>query len=105
MSALVQLAHEVSDQIASVAQLLPEAPPTPGDQDPPGAGQVNKVLGWLKWLVYAACLAGTLIAAGGMAIAHQRGGKEETVAKLAWVVGACIIAGSSTAIVAEFLVA
>jgi hypothetical protein len=67
---------------------------------PPGAGQIKTIVSYLAWGVTAACVAGVLIAAGKMAVAHQRGGGgAEHASSLAWVLIAAVIAGSASALV------
>lgn len=79
------------------------APPDPGTGTaPPGAAAITKLLQYTAWVVFAFCVAGVLISAGTMAIKHRRGGGEEAAGGLGWVLGACIIAGSASALVGAF---
>jgi len=72
----------------------------PDQVQPPGGigADVNRVLGWVMWLAVAACVAGIIITAARMAIAHRRGGDAD-VAQLGWVLGACVLIGSAAMIV------
>jgi hypothetical protein len=91
---------------AALGQLnaaLLAAPPDPGTGTaPPGAAQITKLLQYAAWIVFAMCVGGVLISAAMMAIKHRRGGGEEAAGGLGWVLGACIVAGSASALVAAF---
>ena len=80
------------------------AVPNPGSGEaPPGVG--GKVLTILKWIAYlasAACVAGLVLTAGRMAIAHRRG-DDTNVSQLGWVLGACVLIGSASGIVGALL--
>ena len=107
---LIQMIHELVVGAAhQVAALLPPefaptpapgGPPKPGDvQLPSGASaKLSTLLGWGKALVYVACTAGFFVAAGKMAVAHQRG-DDAPWGRLAAVAGACIIGGGATGLV------
>ncbi len=84
------------------AVLLAVPNPGPGIA-PPGAAQITKLLQYAAWIVFAACVGGVLISAGMMAIKHHRGGGSEAAGGLGWVLGACIIAGSASALVGAFV--
>jgi hypothetical protein len=80
------------------------APPDPGQgTPPPGSGGITTMLGWVAWVVFALCVVGVLIVAGTMAVAHRRGSGGEHASSLGWVLGACIVAGSASAIVGGVL--
>jgi hypothetical protein len=81
------------------ALLLVLAPNPGAGTPPPGAAKITTVLGWLAWLVFAACVAGILFCAGKMAVNHRRGEGAEHAAGLAYTLAACIVAGSASAIV------
>jgi hypothetical protein len=76
----------------------------PGQVQPPGqiGADVNRVLGWVMWLAVTACVAGIIITAARMAIAHRRGGDSD-VAQLGWVLGACVLIGSAAFIVNQLV--
>jgi hypothetical protein len=80
--------------------LVPLDVPQPNPGNPPGniATNVNNILSWVMWLAVTACVAGIIITAARMAIAHRRGGDAD-VAQLGWVLGACILIGSAAFIV------
>jgi hypothetical protein len=75
--------------------------PDPGQGlAPPGSAQLLTVLKYLSWGVSLACVAGVLIVAAKMAVAHGRGGGGgEHAASLGWVLGAAVIAGSASALI------
>jgi hypothetical protein len=78
----------------------PNPPPAPPAGDV--GADIQTVIGWVMWLAIAACVAGIIITAARMAIAHRRGGDAD-VAQLGWVLGACILIGSAAAIVNAFV--
>jgi hypothetical protein len=61
--------------------------------------KVNTILGLVMYLVIAACVAGVLICAGKMALAHRRGEAGESAGMLGGVATACVLTGSAAAIV------
>jgi hypothetical protein len=71
---------------------------------PPGevGEKVLLLLKWVAGLATAACVGGLLYAGGKMAIAHRRG-DETNIAQLGWVLFACLLIGSASAIVAALL--
>jgi hypothetical protein len=74
--------------------------PDPGQGvAPPGADRLLRGLQWVAWSVFGLCVAGELMVAGKMAISHRRGEGGEHAAGLAWVAGACVLAGSASAFV------
>ena len=101
---LLEHAHSLAGQLGHLTDLALAAPPNPGSGEaPPGVGE--KVLTLLKWLAYfasAACVAGILYSAAKMALAHRRG-DDTNVSQLGWVLGACILIGSASAIVGALL--
>ena len=66
---------------------------------PPGIGSIYTVLGMLTWAVGIAALAGILITAIQMAIQHRRNEGGEHMAKLGWIMLACVLGGAAAAIV------
>ena len=67
---------------------------------PPGSKQLTTLVGYVAWAVFGLCVVGVLIAAAQMAVAHQRGGGAgEHAARLGWVLAACVVAGSASALV------
>lgn len=80
------------------------AVPDPGQGTaPPGSGGITTILSWAAWVVFALCVVGVLSVAGAMAVAHRRGSGGEHASSLGWVLGACIVAGSASAIVGGVL--
>jgi hypothetical protein len=76
----------------------------PDQVQPPGGigADVERVLGWVMWLAVTACVAGIIITAARMAIAHRRGGDAD-VAQLGWVLGACVLIGSAAFVVNQIV--
>lgn len=69
-------------------------------QQPPGTNGLTTIIQWLMWSVALLCVGGVLIAAGSMAVAHNRGGDgSQAVGRLGWVLVACVLVGASTAVV------
>ncbi|WP_249011183.1 hypothetical protein [Conexibacter sp. DBS9H8] len=67
---------------------------------PPGAAQLTTLVGYVAWAVFALCVVGVLMAAAQMAVAHHRGaGAGEHASRLGWVLAACVVAGSASALV------
>jgi type IV secretory pathway VirB2 component (pilin) len=80
--------------------LIMELPNTLPMGPPPGVeGNLNEVLGWVKWIAYSVCVLGILIAGGMMAVGQRRGEGGEHAARLGWVLAACIVIGAATALV------
>ena len=67
----------------------------------PGAGKLTTILQWTAWGVFALCVGGVLISAAKLAHSHQQGygGASQHTTSLVWTLVACVIAGSSAAIV------
>lgn len=90
--------HTVGDDVLAGILAAPGAP-NPGDGvAPPGAGNIIKVLQWLKWLVTAAAVAGGLFIAGKMVLAHRRG-DDTALSHLGIWLGACVLMGVAPQIV------
>ena len=68
---------------------------------PPGAGKLTTILQWTAWGVFALCVGGVLISAAKLAHSHNQGygGANQHTTSLVWTLVACVIAGSSAAIV------
>jgi hypothetical protein len=84
---LVHLISEVATQIPMM------------DPKPPGSEKLDGVITWVKWIAYALCGLGIIIAGAMMAIGQRRGEGGEHAARLGWVLAACIVIGSATAFV------
>lgn len=99
MLALADVLHTVGHSAGHVAALL-DAVPNPGSGTaPPGSEKLTKLLSWVAWIVTGLCVAGVLMVAGRMALQHQRGEGGQHGAGLAWVMAACILVGSASAVV------
>lgn len=86
----MMLVHLVSE----AANLVPMI-----DDNPPGMDKLRGVINWVKIIAYLICGLGIIIAGAMMAIGQRRGEGGEHAARLGWVLAACIIIGSATAIV------
>ncbi len=73
--------------------------PTPTGQQPPGTNGLTTVLNWTFWGVTFLCVVGVLMVAGAMAVAHRRGEGGEHLAKLGWVMGACVLGAAGAQLV------
>lgn len=91
----------IDAQLVTAANHLVAATPTPGNPSLPGNAEqaINTVLGWLKYIGLAACVAGLFLVAARMAVSHRQGGGGEHMAGLAYVAGALIIIGAAAAII------
>ncbi|MBD2894403.1 hypothetical protein amrb99_33280 [Actinomadura sp. RB99] len=58
---------------------------------------INILLGWLKWTVLGACEVGVVIVGARAAIRHKRSEAGAHATGLAWVMIACVVAGSGLA--------
>jgi len=96
---------QLQDLVSTLPQAeTPPAVPNPGSGEaPPGVGdKVLKLLKWVAYLASAACVAGLIVTAARMAIAHRRG-DDTNVSQLGWVLGACVLIGSASGIVGALL--
>ena len=73
--------------------------PTPTGVRPPGTQGLTTVLNWTFWGVTFLCVVGVLMVAGAMAVAHRRGEGGEHLAKLGWVMGACVLGAAGAQLV------
>lgn len=74
--------------------------PNPGQgTKPPGSDGIVKILSWAAWVGVVVCVLGVIIAGATMAIQHRRGEGGESMARLGWVLGGCIVIGSASALV------
>ena len=73
--------------------------PTPTGVQPPGTQGLTTVLNWTFWGVTFLCVVGVLMVAGAMAVAHRRGEGGEHLAKLGWVMGACVLGAAGAQLV------
>jgi hypothetical protein len=94
----------VMQALTHVAAAVAEVP-DPGNGVPPSKEISEKILMLLQWVAYfatAACVAGILVTAARMAIAHRRG-DDTNVAALGWVLGACVLIGAASGIVSALV--
>ena len=74
--------------------------PNPGQgSKPPGADGITKILSWAAWVGVVVCVLGVIIAGATMAVQHRRGEGGESMSRLGWVLGGCIVIGSASALV------
>jgi uncharacterized membrane protein YedE/YeeE len=90
----------VMQALTHVAAAVAEAPKTPLPEDI--SENVLTLLQWVAYFATAACVAGILVTAARMAIAHRRG-DDTNVASLGWVLGACVLIGGASAIVSALV--
>ena len=93
-------------EAARAAAFLAVDVPHPDPKAPPGLDQyANVVLGYLKWGVLVAGVAGILICAGMIVIGrrhHNQMGTEGVIGSV-WVIGGLSLASIATALVETFL--
>src|ERR1019366_4618715 len=85
-----------------MTQLLTLAIINPGQGvAPPGAAKLTTILQWTAWGVSALCVGGVPISEAKLAHSHNQGhgGASQHTTSLVWTLVACVIAGSSAAIV------
>ncbi|MCZ2404387.1 hypothetical protein IV498_14675 [Paenarthrobacter sp. Z7-10] len=74
--------------------------PNPGTGEaPPGSAGILTILKWVAWIVFALAVVGILACAGTMMVSNRRGEGGEHAGRLAWVLGGCILASVSSALV------
>ena len=91
----MMLVHVISD---AVSQLPLVDDPGTGSK-PPGAEKLNLVIKWVTWIAFTICVLGIVIAGAMMAVGQRRGEGGEHAARLGWVLAACIVIGSASALV------
>jgi hypothetical protein len=76
------------------------AVPDPEPVPPPGiAEKVNTILGFILYLVIAACVVGVMIVGAKLALAHRRGELHDHLAGLMAVGAGCVLAGGASGLV------
>ncbi len=86
-------------RLAVYGDVLAADIPTPTGVQPPGTQGLTMVLNWTFWGVTFLCVVGVLMVAGAMAVAHRRGEGGEHLAKLGWVMGACVLGAAGAQLV------
>lgn len=71
----------------------------PGGEAPPGSEKLLKIVDWVRWIAFAVCVLGILIAGAMMAVGQRRGEGGEHASRLGWVMAACVVIASSTFLV------
>lgn len=67
---------------------------------PPGVEEkFQTLISWVTWVAFSVCVLGIIIAGAMMALGQRRGEGGEHAARLGWVLTACIVIGSSSALV------
>jgi len=69
---------------------------------PPGAEKLLQVMGWLKWIGLAVCMAGLIIGGAMMAFNHRRGNGIEVAKPIALSVVGAVIIGAASSLVGFF---
>lgn len=95
MSTLHMILSATGDALASA----PIAVPDPNATQPPGTDGINDILGWLKWIGLAVCIAGLMAAGAMMAIQSRRGEGGEHVGKIGLALGGVIVIGAASGLV------
>jgi hypothetical protein len=85
--------------LSSALDIIAAVPDPGSGTKPPGADGVDTILAWAAWMAFAICVLGVIIAGATMAIQHRRGEGGESMARLGWVFGGCIVIGSASALV------
>lgn len=91
----MMLVHVFSD---AVSQLPLITNPGVGSK-PPGSEKLDLVLKWVVWISFSICILGIVVAGAMMAVGQRRGEGGEHAARLGWVLAACIVIGSASALV------
>ena len=95
----------LASSITALSSDFLAAVPDPGQgTEPPGAAAILTILGWIAWIVFAACVAGVLVVAIKLALAFRRGEGGEAAGQLGWVLGAAILGSSAAALIGLVLV-
>lgn len=85
--------------LSSALDIIAQVPNPGQGSKPPGSGGIEKILSWAAWVAVVVCVLGVIIAGATMAIQHRRGEGGESMARLGWVLGGCIVIGSASALV------
>jgi hypothetical protein len=87
--------------VAALTTRLPAgAVPNPAPDAPPEIkAKIDLLLGFLRYGVIAACVAGVFAVAGKAALAHRRGELSDVMGHLGAVAIACVLVASASALV------
>ncbi|WP_219820074.1 MULTISPECIES: hypothetical protein [unclassified Pseudoclavibacter] len=92
---LITAAALVGEFAANTPVALPDSPPV----QPPGTEGITTILGWLKWVALAVCIAGLVAAGAMMAVNSRRGEGGEHAGKIAMALGGVIIISAATSLI------
>jgi hypothetical protein len=99
---LIDQIPQLMAHVSAVVEVFAAPDPGSGEAPPGVGGKILTILRWVAYLASAACVAGILITAGRMAIAHRRG-DDSNVSQLGWVLGACVLIGAASGIVGALI--
>lgn len=85
--------------LSSALDIIAQVPNPGQGTKPPGSDDLITILSWAAWVAVLVCVLGVIIAGGTMAIQHRRGEGSESMTRLGWVLGGCIVIGSASALV------
>ncbi|SJZ61474.1 hypothetical protein SAMN02745673_00927 [Marinactinospora thermotolerans DSM 45154] len=92
----------MTELFASAVEVLPMSAVIPdpgsGEAPPVGAG-FTTILGWVKWLALAVCVAGLMIAGATMAIQSRRGEGGEHMGRIVMVLTGVIVIAAATSLI------
>lgn len=83
--------------------ILADVPSVGSGSQPPGTQGIVTAMGYAAWVVCAICVVGVLVCAGRMAVSHRQGMAGEHMSGIAYVLGACILVASASAIVGSLI--
>jgi type IV secretory pathway VirB2 component (pilin) len=85
------------------AKFVPLLVPLAEDLPSETTDGIKTVVGWVTTIAFFICVLGVIIAGAMMAIGQRRGEGGEHAARLGWVLAACIVIGSASALVTALL--
>jgi hypothetical protein len=91
----LELAHHAITAVSVFTDSLPN----PGSEQPPGTKGISDILGWVKWVALAVCIAGLIAAGAMMAVSHSRGGGGEHVGRIGMSLGGVIVISAAFSLV------
>jgi hypothetical protein len=104
---VVDLIHLAAAHVVPLADGVPLAdvydPSKGGGTEPPGGDKLKIILRWLFYGVTLVCVGGVLVCAMQLVAARRRGEGDEAMNGLLKVMGACVLAGSGSAIVGALI--